>query len=633
MTDVPGSPEWERRPGVGGKKIRIPNDYVRMNLDEVAVTETRMFQRLNNMKQLGLAYMVYPGATHTRGAHSIQCLHEADKILRAIDVDGNEARIIRMAALLHDIGHLPFSHTLEDEHIVLEKHDHPNRLIMALESVKKGLPSNSAELVDAAKPVLLAISKADGYPQDWRSDVIGNTICADLLAYITPDATWTGIEKRPGYYPLYDYFERQNNRLCIRLTKGGLRTDIVSAIVDILDMRYALTERVLFHHAKCAASAMLARAARLLQLSDGSNVIERMMGDESFLDHLEGLATQADNAGAQRLLSDLRSRQLHKRIFKVEAAGRDAWDKGRSPKAFCRKWRDAQEVEQLLCDVEGAHRLPRGALVLWCPTQEAAMKLARVQVVWNSADRLQGPEELRSPAVANWFPGVHNRVDTLEKQYLDLWTFWILLDRRCLDHAAGVVRSIEERIGVECDRAFVETYLHSHLSNYKQSAAGAKTVTELLQKLRPEIEEMVAERVAQGDADLNEGGILEVTKQLVEEKIRLSTETPTPKVPAGANAGMISLPAPDHAAGGESNSRTGDLLGHLDEFATEKRVTQEELEQLKMYVLGKYGTDTSWNRSPRARKLGNPNWLHGFRSDIEGELARIRTSGPRLALG
>ena len=79
---------------------------------------------------------------------------------------------------------------------------------------------------------------------------MGNTICADLLAYIQMDATYTGIEKKSGHYRIYEYLTLKadaatsRKRLCIKLTKGGLRTDIVSAIMDLLDMRYALTERI-----------------------------------------------------------------------------------------------------------------------------------------------------------------------------------------------------------------------------------------------------------------------------------------------------------------------------------------------------------------------------------------------------
>lgn len=96
------------------KRFRIPNRDVKLTPSEARVTRTRAFQRLFYLKQLGLAYLVYPCATHTRAGHSIECLDEAAKLLDSLNKhEGDEAwEEVRMAALLHDIGHVPFSHTL-----------------------------------------------------------------------------------------------------------------------------------------------------------------------------------------------------------------------------------------------------------------------------------------------------------------------------------------------------------------------------------------------------------------------------------------------------------------------------------------------------------------------------------------
>src|SRR5580693_9402919 len=117
------------------KRIRIPDEDVRLTDEEIAITQTFAFQRLFSLKQLGLAYLVYPGATHTRGLHSIQCLGEAAKIIAALKrntiIASDDERAVRVAAILHDIGHVPFSHTLEDEHVVLKKHDRKERIDQA----------------------------------------------------------------------------------------------------------------------------------------------------------------------------------------------------------------------------------------------------------------------------------------------------------------------------------------------------------------------------------------------------------------------------------------------------------------------------------------------------------------------
>jgi HD superfamily phosphohydrolase len=182
------------------KRFRIPNRDVKLTELEAAITRTRVFQRLFYLKQLGLVYLVYPCATHTRAGHSIECLDEANKLLESVEFrEGNsDWEEVRVAALLHDMGHVPFSHTLEDENIVLPKHDKEERIKYVLEKIKGEVNNEARSLIERATPIILAISAMDERQKDWRSDLVGNTVCADLLAYIRTDAAWTGIEKRPS---------------------------------------------------------------------------------------------------------------------------------------------------------------------------------------------------------------------------------------------------------------------------------------------------------------------------------------------------------------------------------------------------------------------------------------------------
>src|SRR4051812_8736950 len=94
-----------------------------IRVDPVALRliDTPAFQRLRYVRQLGLAYLVYPGASHSRFEHALGAYHLARRALQLFDErgvggppDGADARIVRYAALLHDIGHYPFSHALEE---------------------------------------------------------------------------------------------------------------------------------------------------------------------------------------------------------------------------------------------------------------------------------------------------------------------------------------------------------------------------------------------------------------------------------------------------------------------------------------------------------------------------------------
>ncbi|MBZ0237478.1 MAG: HD domain-containing protein, partial [Deltaproteobacteria bacterium] len=75
--------------------------------------ETRALQRLRRIKQMGLAWLVYPGAEHSRFSHALGALHVAQRVTRQLKLDGRVALDVKVAALLHDVGHGPFSHAWE----------------------------------------------------------------------------------------------------------------------------------------------------------------------------------------------------------------------------------------------------------------------------------------------------------------------------------------------------------------------------------------------------------------------------------------------------------------------------------------------------------------------------------------
>ena len=119
--------------------------HIELYPEELAIIDHPAFQRLRRVKQLGLAHMVFPGVTHTRFEHSIGAVHTARLIVEHVNenhgrsernhrqwvkigISDAAARFIRLGALLHDVGHLPLGHTLEDELNHLRSHDGPERL-------------------------------------------------------------------------------------------------------------------------------------------------------------------------------------------------------------------------------------------------------------------------------------------------------------------------------------------------------------------------------------------------------------------------------------------------------------------------------------------------------------------------
>jgi len=97
------------------REIRDPvYGFVHRNDVECDIIDTSIFQRLRGIKQLAMANLVYPGAVHTRFDHAIGVLHVAGNMADSLVEDPGEKRLVRLAALLHDIGHGPFSHISED---------------------------------------------------------------------------------------------------------------------------------------------------------------------------------------------------------------------------------------------------------------------------------------------------------------------------------------------------------------------------------------------------------------------------------------------------------------------------------------------------------------------------------------
>lgn len=302
---------------------------IELSRDELRLVDTVEFQRLRGIKQLGSASLVYPGATHTRFEHSIGTLHLCDQLLTACNknavrdpagchrVTDDERRLLRVAALLHDVTHIPFGHNIEDQTGLLPRHDEPARFAAVLGDTELG-----AELArQGLRDDVLAILTGEGrsVPPFWRQ-VLSDTIDADLLDYLRRDAHYTGLELRYDRRVL-DYFriDRAGQQLYVDCEKNGmLREDIVSELLRVLECRYHFSERVYYHHAKIAAGALLSRMVELALRAgalDGASLQratdESLVWELARLDLGDGAAT----ARLHRFVARYQRRALPKRVL------------------------------------------------------------------------------------------------------------------------------------------------------------------------------------------------------------------------------------------------------------------------------------------------------------------------------
>jgi HD superfamily phosphohydrolase len=307
----------ERRWLEPGKVITDPvHGDIHLTRLEIAIVDSAPFQRLRRVRQLGATHLVYPGATHTRFAHSLGAVKVAQDLMdvvvdqrsgrdatpdlfgqweRELGTLGSDGRyafletdlwqferkiaevtvLARLGALMHDFGHVPFGHSIEDDLGILTAHDKNDerfdRLWGQLDADVRQALAGADSLEDNLKRLVLS-KLADQPPAEYPfvEDIVGNTICADLLDYLRRDHLYTGLplalgrRYEAGFYVLPDGDPLYQRQLVLRIHRAGAeRTDAVTEILKHLRYRYELSERALVHHTKVAADAMIGKALEM----------------------------------------------------------------------------------------------------------------------------------------------------------------------------------------------------------------------------------------------------------------------------------------------------------------------------------------------------------------------------------
>ncbi len=174
------------------KKQKIIHDAIYGSIkldDEVSdLISAKEFQKLNSVKQLGFSYLVFPGATHSRFEHSLGTHYLAGEAARNVDMDDDAISAVSLAGLLHDIGHGPFSHTLEDSMVKLFRKDHL-QLSIDIISGKIGSGEISEILGDERKKIISILQGKGGI----MSRLISGNGDMDQIDYLARDSYYTGV--------------------------------------------------------------------------------------------------------------------------------------------------------------------------------------------------------------------------------------------------------------------------------------------------------------------------------------------------------------------------------------------------------------------------------------------------------
>jgi hypothetical protein len=275
------------------------------------LVDTPAFQRLRYVRQLGLAFLVYPGATHSRFEHALGTYHLARRALALLDERGALAGIskvdcftVRIAALLHDIGHYPFSHALEE--IGALHHEEVARPLITDGAVADAL--RSAMSHDTPDQIMALIRGESPSP---LQRLISGSLDLDKLDYLRRDAFMCGVP-----YGEIDVDRLMNSLTVVQGDKGaeiGIVEKGLSALESLLFARYQMYRNVYWHHAVRSATAMYKRLVEDA-VNTGSLDAATLAG---FTD--EGLLHDLARRAPSPLLLALRERRLFKRAFQCPA--------------------------------------------------------------------------------------------------------------------------------------------------------------------------------------------------------------------------------------------------------------------------------------------------------------------------
>jgi len=290
------------------------HDFINVYNHEIQIIDNPIFQRLRRIRQLAGAHLVYPGAQHSRFEHSLGTMHiasQAASILKEKNYLGSDdIENLRLAALLHDIGHGPFSHLFEE--VLYKKRKTSHEKI----GEKLILKSEIGDIISKNGFNKIFISKlAFGNSKyQFMNEIISGGLSADMMDYLLRDSYFTGAE-----HARID-FKRIINSLDVHEKKLSLNKSALHSFESMMISRYQMFKAVYFHKTVRAAEVMLLESMLLaddelgLTTSDLQNYVQ--LTDEYIISKLIFLPKKDSQLKrASQLALDYQERRLLKCVY------------------------------------------------------------------------------------------------------------------------------------------------------------------------------------------------------------------------------------------------------------------------------------------------------------------------------
>jgi HD superfamily phosphohydrolase len=239
-------------------EIKDPvHGYIYITEQEKEVIDSYPVQRLRRLRQLAGSEYVYPGANHTRFEHSVGVMYLAGKVVENPNVsqliNEDEAETVRIAALLHDIGHGPFSHVFEQllDRELGKTHEDITHWIIEKSELKDVLNKKGYDPAEVAR---LAVGKLHKPKKTFLDEIISSAVDVDKQDFIVRDTYHTGAE-----YGFIDVFRLIH---ALDVLDGSLAIDLgaLSALESLIIARIESFKSIYFHRVGRAAQIMLAKA-------------------------------------------------------------------------------------------------------------------------------------------------------------------------------------------------------------------------------------------------------------------------------------------------------------------------------------------------------------------------------------
>jgi hypothetical protein len=262
-------------------RFRDPvHNFIRFDAEEVKLINLDVLQRLRGIKQLAMASLVYPGALHTRFDHTLGVAHVAGQMAEELLLEDEERGLVRLASLLHDIGHGPFSHVSEYalEHFA-------DRSMLPKELKKEKIHEIiTGHLIREHESIVSRLGQercnqiakllAEGVGDPILKSVVSGPLDADKQDYLLRDSLYAGVN-----YGVFDIHQLQRSLLCENLESQRelmIRMDGVHAVEQFVLAKYYLTTMVYRHKVRLASDQMIVRAIILGIEKDGNKELERL---------------------------------------------------------------------------------------------------------------------------------------------------------------------------------------------------------------------------------------------------------------------------------------------------------------------------------------------------------------------